>query len=117
MIAQTLELCGKDPTYVIGGEILGLDGNAKAGSSSFVVAEADESDGTFLEYYPAIAVVTNVEKDHLENYDGDFRNLKKAYRQFLSQVKPDGLTVLCLDDPHLREIARERHQSPDHLRD
>ena len=109
MIAQTLELCGKDPTYVIGGEILGLDGNAKAGNSSYVVAEADESDGTFLEYYPAIAVVTNVEQDHLENYDGDFRNLKKAYRQFLSQVKPDGLTVLCLDDPHLREIARERH--------
>lgn len=107
MIAQTLELCGKDPSYVIGGEILGLDGNAKAGNSPYVVAEADESDGTFLEYYPVIAVVTNVEKDHLENYDGDFRNLKKAYHRFLSQVKPDGLTVLCMDDPHLREIARD----------
>lgn len=110
MIAQTLELCGKDPSYVIGGEILGLDGNAKAGNSPYVVAEADESDGTFLEYYPKVAVVTNIEKDHLENYDGDFRNLKKAYRRFLSQVKSEGLTILCLDDPHLREIARELDQ-------
>lgn len=109
MIALALELCGKDPTFVIGGEILGLDGNAKAGKSMYVVAEADESDGTFLEYYPSIAVVTNVEQDHLENYDGDFNKLKRAYRQFLSQVKPDGLTVLCLDDPHLREIASQLH--------
>ncbi|SEN33990.1 UDP-N-acetylmuramate--alanine ligase [Lihuaxuella thermophila] len=107
MIAQTLEICGADPTYIIGGEIVGLKGNAKAGRSEYVVAEADESDGSFLEYYPYIAVVTNIEPDHLENYDGDFENLKQAYREFLSQVRPDGTAILCWDDPHVRDMARE----------
>jgi UDP-N-acetylmuramate--alanine ligase len=107
MIAQTLEICGLDPTYIIGGEIVGLKTNAKAGHSDWVVAEADESDGTFLEYYPHIAVVTNIEPDHLENYGGDFENLKKAYRDFLSQVRPEGLAILCWDDPHVREMAGE----------
>jgi len=107
MIAQTLEICGQDPTYIIGGEVVALKSNAKAGTSDFVVAEADESDGTFLEYFPHIAVVTNIEPDHLENYDGDFENLKKAYRSFLSQVRPDGLAILCWDDPYVREMAQE----------
>lgn len=107
MIAQTLEICGVDPSFIIGGEVVGLGSNAKAGKSEFVVAEADESDGTFLEYYPELAVVTNIEPDHLENYDGKFDNLKQAYRQFLSQVKPGGLAVLCMDDPHLREMVKE----------
>lgn len=107
MIAQTLEICGADPTYIIGGEVVGLKGNAKAGRSDYVVAEADESDGSFLEYYPYIAVVTNIEPDHLENYDGNFENLKKAYREFLSQVRPDGTAILCWDDPHVRDMAKE----------
>ncbi|PTX59382.1 UDP-N-acetylmuramate--L-alanine ligase [Melghirimyces profundicolus] len=107
MIAQTMEESGADPTYVIGGEVVSLGSNAKAGSSPFVVAEADESDGTFLEYFPHIAVVTNVEPDHLENYDGSFEKLKGAYRQFLSQVKKDGVAVLGWDDPYLREIGEE----------
>jgi UDP-N-acetylmuramate--alanine ligase len=107
MIAQTLEICGTDPTYIIGGEIVGLKGNAKAGRSDYVVAEADESDGSFLEYYPYIAVVTNIEPDHLENYDGNFENLKKAYREFLSQVRPEGTAILCWDDPHVRDMAKE----------
>ncbi|SFS95787.1 UDP-N-acetylmuramate--L-alanine ligase [Marininema halotolerans] len=107
MIAQTLEENDVDSTYVIGGEVVGLGSNAKAGKSEFVVAEADESDGTFLEYYPHIAVVTNIEPDHLENYEGDFENLKKAYRQFLRQVKEDGAVVLGWDDAYLREIASE----------
>ncbi|SDW25661.1 UDP-N-acetylmuramate--L-alanine ligase [Marininema mesophilum] len=107
MIAQTMEENNVDPTYVIGGEVVGLGRNAKAGQSDFVVAEADESDGTFLEYYPQVAVVTNIEPDHLENYDGDFENLKKAYRQFLRQVKEDGAVVLGWDDAYLREIAGE----------
>lgn len=107
MIAQTLEICGVDPSFIIGGEVVGLGSNAKAGKSDFVVAEADESDGTFLEYYPEVAVVTNIEPDHLENYDGQFDNLKRAYRQFLSQVKPGGLAVLCMDDPHLREMVKD----------
>lgn len=107
MIAQTLEICGADPTYVIGGEIVGLKGNAKAGKTDLVVAEADESDGSFLEYFPYIAVVTNIEPDHLENYGGDFENLKQAYRDFLGQVRPDGTAILCWDDAYVRDMAKE----------
>lgn len=107
MVAQTLELCQVDPTYIIGGEIVALKGNAKAGNSEYVVAEADESDGSFLEYYPHLAVVTNIEPDHLENYGGDFENLKKAYRSFLNQVRPDGAAILFWDDAYVREMADE----------
>ncbi|RAL26662.1 UDP-N-acetylmuramate--L-alanine ligase [Thermoflavimicrobium daqui] len=107
MIAQTLEICQVDPTYIIGGEIVSLKGNAKAGKSEWVVAEADESDGTFLEYFPYIAVVTNIEADHLENYDGDFNNLKQAYQQFLSQVRPEGIAILNVDDPYVRELVKQ----------
>ncbi|SDY79392.1 UDP-N-acetylmuramate--L-alanine ligase [Thermoactinomyces sp. DSM 45892] len=105
LIAQTLEICGQDPTYIIGGEVVGLKSNAKAGESKFVVAEADESDGSFLEYFPHIAVVTNIEPDHLEHYHGDFENLKQAYREFLSQVRPEGAAILCWDDEHVRSMA------------
>ncbi|WP_107727575.1 UDP-N-acetylmuramate--L-alanine ligase [Desmospora activa] len=107
MIAQTMEEGAVDPSYIIGGEVVSLGSNAKAGSSDWVVAEADESDGTFLEYFPHIAVVTNIEPDHLENYEGDFENLKQAYRQFLHQVKTDGVAVLGWDDAYVREIASD----------
>jgi UDP-N-acetylmuramate--alanine ligase len=107
MIAQTLEICGIDPTYIIGGEVIGLQGNAKAGRSEYVVAEADESDGTFLEYAPHMAVLTNVEPDHLQNYGGSFENLKQAYRVFLRQVRPDGIAILCWDDAYVRDMAQE----------
>lgn len=105
MIAQTMEICHLDPTYVIGGEVVGLKSNAKAGKSEFVVAEADESDGTFLNYYPYLAVVTNIEADHLENYDGNFQNLLQAYASFVRQIHPQGLAVLCWDDPYVRQLA------------
>ncbi|MDO3676129.1 UDP-N-acetylmuramate--L-alanine ligase [Paenibacillus ehimensis] len=104
MIALVLERCGLDPTFIIGGEIMNVGSNAKAGKGDWVVAEADESDGSFLQYQPAIALVNNIEADHLENYDGNFENLKKAYAQFLSQVKEDGKAVVCLDDQYLREM-------------
>jgi len=104
MIALVMELTEQDPTYIIGGEIVNLGTNAKAGKGSYLVAEADESDGSFLQYYPAIAVVTNIEADHLENYDGDFENIKKAYVQFLKQVKPDGKAIVCIDDENVREL-------------
>lgn len=107
MIAQTLEICNQDPTYIIGGEVVALKSNAKAGKSEYVVAEADESDGSFLEYFPYIAVVTNIEPDHLENYEGNFENLKNAYRSFLQQVRPEGLAILCWDDAYVREMAQE----------
>ncbi|WP_090669373.1 UDP-N-acetylmuramate--L-alanine ligase [Paenibacillus tianmuensis] len=104
MIALVLERCGSDPTFIIGGEIMNVGSNAKAGKGDWVVAEADESDGSFLQYQPAIALVNNIEADHLENYDGNFENLKKAYAQYLSQVKEDGKAVVCLDDQYLKEM-------------
>ncbi|WP_213515627.1 UDP-N-acetylmuramate--L-alanine ligase [Paenibacillus montaniterrae] len=104
MIALVMELTEQDPTYIIGGEIVNLGTNAKAGKGSYLVAEADESDGSFLQYHPSIAVVTNIEADHLENYDGDFENIKKAYVQFLKQVKPDGKAIVCVDDANVREL-------------
>jgi len=104
MIALVMEQSGADPTYIIGGEIMNIGSNAKAGKGDYVVAEADESDGSFLQYHPALAVVTNIEADHLENYDGDFGKLKNAYSAFLRQIKPGGKAVVCLDDAYVREL-------------
>lgn len=104
MIALVMEQCGTDPTYIIGGEIMDIGTNAKAGKGKCVVAEADESDGSFLQYHPSLGVVTNIEADHLENYGGDFGRLKDAYVQFLNQIKPDGVAVVCGDDDNVREL-------------
>lgn len=104
MIALVMETCGLDPTYVIGGEVVNLGTNAKAGKGPHVVAEADESDGSFLHYRPHIAVITNIEADHLENYDGDFAKLKEAYVSYLGNVRPDGLAIVGIDDGNVREI-------------
>ncbi|PZD94231.1 UDP-N-acetylmuramate--L-alanine ligase [Paenibacillus sambharensis] len=107
MIALVMESCGLDPTYIIGGEIVNVGTNAKAGKGEYVVAEADESDGSFLHYHPAIAIVTNIEADHLENYDGDFNKLKAAYVRFLSQVKEDGKAIVCIDDENVRDVLAQ----------
>ncbi|GIO70109.1 UDP-N-acetylmuramate--L-alanine ligase [Paenibacillus cookii] len=104
MIALVMEECGIDPTYIIGGEIMNVGTNAKAGKGDFVVAEADESDGSFLQYHPWLGIVTNIEADHLENYDGDFEKLKKAYVQFLNQIREDGTAVVCADDDNIQAI-------------
>lgn len=104
MIALIMEECGMDPTYIIGGEMLNVESNAKAGKGEYVVAEADESDGSFLQYHPTLAIVTNIEADHLEHYDGNFENLKRAYAKFLGQIKEGGKAVVCLDDPYLKEM-------------
>ncbi|MDF2718894.1 MAG: murC, partial [Paenibacillus sp.] len=104
MVSLVMEECGLDPTYIIGGEIMNVGSNAKAGSGDYVVAEADESDGSFLRYRPHYAIVTNIEADHLENYDGDFGKLKLAYSQFLSQVAGGGQAIVCIDDAEVREV-------------
>ncbi|MBH5317162.1 UDP-N-acetylmuramate--L-alanine ligase [Paenibacillus sp. GSMTC-2017] len=104
MIALIMETCDADPTYIIGGEIVNVGTNAKAGKGEYVVAEADESDGSFLQYHPMIAIVTNIEPDHLENYDGDFEKLKSAYVQFLRQVKEGGKAIVCADDETVQEL-------------
>lgn len=109
MIALVMEQCGTDPTYIIGGEIMDMGTNAKAGQGKCVVAEADESDGSFLQYHPSLGVVTNIEADHLENYGGDFGQLKDAYVQFLNQVKPGGKAVVCGDDHNVQELLPKLH--------
>ncbi|MCQ6560854.1 UDP-N-acetylmuramate--L-alanine ligase [Paenibacillus mendelii] len=112
MIALVMETCKLDPTYIIGGEIVNVGTNAKAGKGEYVVAEADESDGSFLQYHPSVAIVTNIEPDHLENYDGDFAKLKAAYLQFLSQVKPGGNAIVCADDETIRELLPQLETEP-----
>jgi len=104
MISHVLEECGVDPTFIIGGELMNAGTNAKAGTSDYVIAEADESDGSFLEYRPMYEIVTSIEPDHLEHFDGDFNNLKQAYVKFLSHLKPGGKAILCIDDSHVREV-------------
>lgn len=103
LISFILERAGADPTYIIGGEMLGGK-NARAGKGGIVAAEADESDRTFLKYHPLIAVITNIEPDHLENYDEDYGKMKEAFLQFANQVKPGGRVVCGIDDPDVREI-------------
>lgn len=110
MIALVMESCNADPTYIIGGEIVNVGTNAKAGKGEYVVAEADESDGSFLQYHPTLAIVTNIEPDHLENYDGDFGKLKAAYVQFLQQVKTGGKAIVCSDDETVNELVPQVYQ-------
>jgi len=104
MISLLLVEGGIDPTYVVGGEMVNFDANAQAGLSDYLIAEADESDGSFLRYHPYISVVTNIEADHLENFNNDFNNLIKAYQHFLQQTKDDGVVVLCNDDQLLNKL-------------
>ncbi|KGE18302.1 UDP-N-acetylmuramate--L-alanine ligase [Paenibacillus wynnii] len=107
MIALVMEDCGVDPTYIIGGEIMNVGTNAKAGQGEFVVAEADESDGSFLQYHPWLGIVTNIEADHLENYGGDFNRLKAAYVQFMNHLAEDGTAIVCVDDENVISLLPE----------
>ena len=104
MIALCLEESGLDPTVVIGGELSNIGGNAKLGRGEYFVAEADESDGSFLKLHPYIAVVSNVEDDHLDYYE-TVENIALAFKQYLRNVSSDGFSVLCADDSLLRELA------------
>lgn len=105
MLALLLERGGLDPTAVIGGEVSVFDGNARLGKSDYLVAEACESDNSFLRYNPRMAIVTNIEADHLEFYDGDFEKLKQAYDQFITNIDNDGCAILCGEDPLLMKSA------------
>src|SRR5262245_20512137 len=104
MIAHILTRAGLDPTALIGGELVDTGSNARRGRGEFLVAEADEYDGSFLQLHPAIAVVTNVEADHLDFY-GTMDALQDAFRRFLTALPPYGLAVICGDDPGARAIA------------
>jgi len=105
LAAFLLERAGLDPSYVIGGEAAEI-GNAKAGAGEYLVAEADESDGSFVLLDPTIALVTNVENDHLDHYH-TLENIAQAFKDFLMRVRPGGVMVLCADDPILHRLAGE----------
>src|SRR5690606_2174268 len=97
LIASVLAEGGLDPTFVIGGRLKSANANAKLGASRYLVAEADESDASFLHLQPMIAVVTNIDADHLGTYEGDLGRLKQAFVDFLHNLPFYGLAVLCSD--------------------
>ncbi|WP_350343358.1 UDP-N-acetylmuramate--L-alanine ligase [Proteinivorax tanatarense] len=105
MISFLLEKGDKDPTALIGGELGEFKGNARLGESGIVVAEACESDHSFLRYRPEIAVITNIEADHLEHYDGDFSKLLSTYKDFLNNLASDGKAIIFGDDQYIREVT------------
>lgn len=106
MFASALVAIGEDPTFLIGGELTDVGSNARCGSGDHYVVEADESDGSFLFLNPYCAVVTNVEADHLDHY-GTFEAVVETFARFLRGVRPDGVAVLCADDPTLLALAGE----------
>jgi UDP-N-acetylmuramate--alanine ligase len=103
MAASILGHAGIDPTIVIGGKLNAIGTNARLGQGKFLVAEADESDGSFLVLSPTIAVVTNIDADHLDHYSG-IEEIKETFVEFINKVPFYGLAVLCLDDPNIRAI-------------
>jgi UDP-N-acetylmuramate--alanine ligase len=112
LAASVLGEGGIDPTFVIGGQLLAAGANARLGGGQWLVAEADESDGSFLRLNPQIAIVTNIDADHLENYGGDFGKVKAAFEEFLHRLPFYGLAILCIDDP---EVARLAEATPRHV--
>ncbi len=104
LIASVLGEGGLDPTFVIGGQLNSAGSNARLGKGEYLVAEADESDASFLHLQPFVAVVTNIDSDHLGTYGGDFARLKRTFINFLHNLPFYGLAIVCLDDPVVREI-------------
>lgn len=106
-ITDIFQAASIDPTYVIGGLLRSENRNARLGSSRYLIAEADESDASFLYLQPMLAVVTNIDYDHLATYDHEFGNLRQAFREFVSKLPFYGAVILCIDDPELRVLANE----------
>ena len=105
LVASILAEGGLDPTYVIGGKLNSAGANAKLGSGDYIVVEADESDASFLNLLPVMAVVTNIDADHMETYGHDFGNLKKAFVEFLHRMPFYGTAILCTDDVAVQSIV------------
>jgi UDP-N-acetylmuramate--alanine ligase len=105
LVASVLAEGGLDPTFVIGGRLTAAASNAKLGTGEFIVVEADESDASFLHLQPVIAVVTNIDADHMETYGHDFARLKQAFIEFVRNLPFYGTAVLCADDANVREIV------------
>ncbi|WP_150303306.1 UDP-N-acetylmuramate--L-alanine ligase [Pseudomonas saliphila] len=104
LIASVLAAEGLSPTFVIGGRLTSAGTNAQLGKSRYLVAEADESDASFLHLQPMVSIVTNIDADHMATYEGDFNRLKRTFVEFLHNLPFYGLAVLCIDDPVVREI-------------
>lgn len=104
LIASILAQAGMDPTFVIGGRLEAAGANARLGQGDYIVVEADESDASFLLLMPVLAVVTNIDADHMETYGHDFARLKQAFVDFLEHIPFYGRAVLCVDDANVREI-------------
>jgi UDP-N-acetylmuramate--alanine ligase len=107
LVASILAEGGLDPTFVIGGKLNSAGANAKLGSGDYIVVEADESDASFLNLFPVMAVVTNIDADHMDTYGHDFNNLKKAFLEFLHRMPFYGTAILCVDDEAVRSIIPE----------
>ncbi len=107
LLASVLGEGGLDPTFVIGGQLLAAGANARLGSGDWLVAEADESDGSFLRLNPLVAIITNIDADHLENYGGDFARVQAAFAEFLHRLPFYGLAVLCIDDAEVAILAAD----------
>jgi UDP-N-acetylmuramate--alanine ligase len=107
LVASILAEGGEDPTFVIGGRLKSADSNAKLGAGRYLVAEADESDASFIHLQPMIAIVTNIDHDHLATHEGDFDRLKQSFIDFLHNLPFYGLAVLCTDDAHVRSILAQ----------
>jgi len=104
LVTSILAEAGLDPTFVIGGRLNSVGSNARLGRGHYLVAEADESDASFLYLKPMISIVTNIDQDHMETYNGNFEKLKETFIEFLHRLPFYGLAVLCIDDPIVREI-------------
>jgi len=105
LVASVLAEAGFDPTFVIGGRLNSAGANARLGSGDHIVVEADESDASFLNLLPVMAVVTNIDADHMETYGHDFNRLKSAFVDFLHRMPFYGTAILCIDDPAVRSIV------------
>ena len=104
MVASVLAGGGFDPTVVVGGRLKAVEANARLGSGSFLVAEADESDGSFLRLSPSIAVITNIDREHLDHWTGGLEQIKDAFVEFANKVPFYGLDVVCLEDPVVQQV-------------
>ncbi|SNR63966.1 UDP-N-acetylmuramate--L-alanine ligase [Methylobacillus rhizosphaerae] len=104
LIASILAEAGMDPTFVIGGRLEASGSNARLGTGEYIVAEADESDASFLHLTPILAVITNIDADHMDTYGHDFERLKGAFVEFLQRLPFYGMAVVCIDDPNVRAI-------------
>ena len=104
LVANIFAEAGLDPTFVIGGLVNSVGANAQLGASRFLIAEADESDASFLHLQPMVAVVTNIEADHMETYGGDFSVLRRTFLEFLHNLPFYGVAVVCVDDPVIRDM-------------